>query len=443
MLPILAGILLCLTGCFFKSVDELYAIPKSSETYVNLQEKIKEVKGNAEYIAPQSGTNTQIIQMVDLNGDGIQEAVAFFRDSTAEKPLKICIFKQNAKGNYEVFAWIEGAGTEIESIEYRNLTGNSDSEILVSWKVSAGVHTLVAYSVSYGQVAELMRSGYTDCVTADVDGDGQDEILLAQLDSSNPFSNRVELYDSDGGYLEMRSSAPLSEGIQDVTDWKVGTLAGSVPGLFVTGVLETGGRITDIFSLDKDTLRNVSIDKETKQSTGTVRYYNGVEPTDIDKDGITEVPLCQAISITGSTNSSETFWKVQWWQYDAKGVRHLDMTTYHNNTDHWYLVLPESWNGVITLSRRENSAIGERAVVFSYWNGDKKTEPDSFLTIYQLTGSNRTIRSKLNNRFTLCANSEAIYAAEFADCTWNCGLDQQGLTERFHLINNAWLLEDK
>lgn len=442
ILPILAGIMLCLSGCFFKGVDELYVIPKSSETYVNLQEKIKEVKGTAEYIAPQSGTNTQIIQMVDLNGDDIQEAVAFFRDNTAEKPLKICIFKQNADGNYEVFAWIEGAGTEIESIEYRNLTGNRNYEILVSWKVSAGVHTLVAYNVSYGQVTELMRSGYTDYLTTNLDQDAQDEILLVQTDSGNPSSNRMELYDSDGGYIVMRSSAPLSEGT-NVTSWKVGPLEGGAVGLFVTRNMESGGRITDILAVVEDKLKNLSYDPKTGQSLETVRHYTGVEATDIDEDGMIEVPLCQAIPVVGNANTNETFWQVQWWQYNAGGVRRMDVTTYYNNTDHWYLTLPESWNGVITLSRRENTAIGERAVVFSYWNGDKKTEPDSFLVIYQLTGTNRTTRAKLNHRFTFCANSEAIYAAEFADCVWDCGLDQQRLTDRFHLISNEWLLEDK
>ncbi len=37
--------LLGLGGCVFGSVDEMYALPKSSEAYVNLQAKINEEKG--------------------------------------------------------------------------------------------------------------------------------------------------------------------------------------------------------------------------------------------------------------------------------------------------------------------------------------------------------------------------------------------------------------
>ena len=92
---VLAICMLGLGGCMFGNVDEMYALPKSSEAYVNLQAKINQEKGSAEYIAPLSGENRQTIQLVDVDGDGVQEAVAFFRDTTSENPLKIVIFKQD------------------------------------------------------------------------------------------------------------------------------------------------------------------------------------------------------------------------------------------------------------------------------------------------------------------------------------------------------------
>ena len=90
--------LLGLGGCVFGSVDEMYALPKSSEAYVNLQAKINEEKGTGEYIAPLNGENRQTIQLVDVDEDGIQEAVAFFRDADADTPLRIVIFKQDDQG---------------------------------------------------------------------------------------------------------------------------------------------------------------------------------------------------------------------------------------------------------------------------------------------------------------------------------------------------------
>ena len=80
------SLLLCLSGCFFQSTDELYALPRSPELYVNLQAEIKRVMGSAEFNAPLTGNNTRTIQLVDLNNDGIQEAVAFFGTQPRKNP---------------------------------------------------------------------------------------------------------------------------------------------------------------------------------------------------------------------------------------------------------------------------------------------------------------------------------------------------------------------
>lgn len=133
---VLAICMLGLGGCMFGNVDEMYALPKSSEAYVNLQAKINQEKGSAEYIAPLSGENRQTIQLVDVDGDGVQEAVAFFRDTTSENPLKIVIFKQDEHEEYQVYTRIEGVGSEIESIDYLDLGGSGGMDILVSWQVS-------------------------------------------------------------------------------------------------------------------------------------------------------------------------------------------------------------------------------------------------------------------------------------------------------------------
>lgn len=62
----------------------------------------------AEYAAPISGSNIQPVQLEDLNGDGQEEAVAFFRNDADEKPLKICIFTAKDQ-TYELFYVIESA----------------------------------------------------------------------------------------------------------------------------------------------------------------------------------------------------------------------------------------------------------------------------------------------------------------------------------------------
>ena len=86
---------LTLTGCFFRGADELYTVPRPSKDYEALQVRLSEfIAKGGEYAAPLSGELIQSVQLQDLDGDGIQEAIAFFRFPNEEKPMKICVFHQ-------------------------------------------------------------------------------------------------------------------------------------------------------------------------------------------------------------------------------------------------------------------------------------------------------------------------------------------------------------
>lgn len=112
------------------------------------------------------------------------------------------------------------------------------------------------------------------------------------------------------------------------------------------------------------------------------------------------------------------------------------MTTYHNVTDSWYLVIPQEWEGKITISRNDQ-VIGQREVIFSLWQGEDK-EPVPFLSIYRLTGLNRAARSTREGRFVLREEENVIYSAAFYDSDWDCGLDETSLLEYFRTIQADW-----
>ena len=255
---LLAAMIACLSGCMFRSAEELFAIPRTSDTYQNLQESIQRVMGGATAISPISGNNTQSVQLLDLDGDGRQEAVAFYRDSSTERPLKIAIFKQNDREQYQLYTQIEGAGTDIESIDYRNLMDGDELEILVSWQVTPTVHTLTAYSVRERQVDEILRTGYTRYVATDMNGDAREELLLIQLDSSSQTPGQVELYVGSDGIMEFHSAASLSQGILSLQLWEARDLLGEAKGLMVTSEWGDNRHITDIFCLSETGLRNRS-----------------------------------------------------------------------------------------------------------------------------------------------------------------------------------------
>ena len=176
-----AGLLMFLTGCFSQSVEEFYAPPKAPDDYLKLDNEINKVlTQGGEYAAPLSGELTQKVQLQDLDGDGVQEAIAFFRVSADERPLKIYIYRQVGE-NYEVAAVIEGSGNAIDSIYYENLDDSPSKELIVDWETAGQRHSLAAYSIDRYEVLELMRTDHAGFQIYDVDGDGQKEILVLQM----------------------------------------------------------------------------------------------------------------------------------------------------------------------------------------------------------------------------------------------------------------------
>ena len=145
-----AGLLMFLTGCFSQSVEEFYAPPKAPDDYLKLDNEINKVlTQGGEYAAPLSGGLTQKGQL--------QEAIAFFRVSADERPLKIYIYRQVGE-NYEVAAVIEGSGNAIDSIYYENLDDSPSKELIVDWETAGQRHSLAAYSIDRYEVLELMRT---------------------------------------------------------------------------------------------------------------------------------------------------------------------------------------------------------------------------------------------------------------------------------------------
>lgn len=454
------GLLCLLAGCT-QSGEDFYALPQLPEDYLALQTTIDRVMNElgAEYAAPAAGSNVQSIQLHDLDGDDKGEkesAVAFFRVPSGEKPLKIYIFRQNEQGEYEVAWSIEGDGTAIYSVAFENLGGSKAKELVVSWQISTKVHSLAAYSLQEGgDVVELMRSGYTKQAIVDLDRDNEKEIVLIQLDTAENNS-RAELYKYDNGLMVHTSTAPLSLDLTEVQSAKVGTLVDMIPALFVSSDFgDVGGRVTDVIALRDGVLTNITRDETSGMSVATRRYYKDFQDsngTDINSDGILELPIPEPLPVVGAEDvvgaTSTQMYILHWYQYDLSGMPIRVCTTFHSYEDGWYLILPDSegWQNQVTAARRDSGSgnnVTERAVSFYYWlDWDSSVEPVEFLTVYRLSGANRNLRASQEGRFKLVETSDVIYAARLQNDAWNCGLDKDGVLERFNRIKVSWSAEN-
>ena len=434
-----------LSGCVFESVDNLYALPVLPQEYKDLQATIGTTMSElgAEYAVISYGSYTSTIQLLDMDGDGEQETSAVFLRVTTgeERPMRVCLFRKGSDNTYRQVHMLSGEGNSINSVTYEDLTGDGVREIVVSWQLSSGVHILSAYNVSGAEAVELMSAAYNETyIVTDLNGDGSGEIVLFQQDSTGEGSNLAEYYVYQDGVMIMTSTAPLSNGMRDVSNARTGRLADGRPGVYV-GIEMGNGVLTDILVLEENGLKNVTRDPESGASIVTARSYTDVAATDINNDGVLEIPRPRSLAPL-NPESSSTYYLIYWQQFDSEGKGSTNCVTYHSVSDSWYLTLPNGWDtGNIVVARDDSlSSRGERAVVFYYWpNRDGDGEgPRKFLTVYRLTGSNRNARSKLTGRTTLYTDSTVTYCAVLDGSVWDCGLDVTELSQRFKLITPEW-----
>lgn len=419
---LLAALLFCLSGCYSGNIDQYFSLPMASEEYRQLQSLIdEELASGSEYAAPIHGSYRQSVQLSDVDGDGADEALAFFRD--AAKNPKINIY-DSENGEYRLARSISGEGSSIGRIDYADLTGDGQKELLVSWQISSGLSVLGVYSLAGWSGDVLLSTDSAEFVTGDINRDGCDELL--NLRAANSTTYLVDQYTFPLGQEPQATSAALSAGISALQRLRMVTLAGDAPALLAESTLTTGDLVSDLFVCRDGSLINLTMNRTT-QISETRRSYSLVFAQDIDGDGSTEIPHPQQLYSRGD----EVFWSIAWFRYDASGRASTIMTTYHCVTDNWYLVLPSGWDVGLTV-RRDDSVSGERAVILSRLRSDGSLE--DYVAIYAITGENRYERSRLDNRFLLQEEGTTVYAAKILDGK----TDENTIRSRFHVIYTDW-----
>lgn len=433
-LLVLCALALSLSGCVFTTPEEsLYRLPKLAGEYESLETQIEMLLAQgAEYAAPTSGSNLQSVQMVDLDGDGSEEAVAFFRKAADEKPMKIYIFKTDGE-NYEQYAVIEGTSSSIYSINYADLNGDGRRELLVGYKSSSDVQGFSVYPLERGKPEALLTTGYSRYANLDMDGDGKQELCILYSDEES--AARVDYYDWDGNALRAQSSLRLSMAVAEVGALTVGTLSGGENAVFVTSVTLDGMTLTDVLVARGGKLQNAALGTDGTQIP-TATPALGLYPRDENGDGVTEVPEAHALRTFG--REGETLYYVVWRQYGADGSSQEVRTSFHDVADGWDLTLPEEWSRESLAAEREN--IGEETSV-SFYRAESDGVCEKLLTVCRITGSARENRATLGNRFVLTRQVEAVYAAELFE-PWGVTLDETALRERFSLITAEWTTGD-
>ena len=424
-------LVICLLGgCSGMSIDELYCLPKASEDYYDLQEALSQVLSDGlSYDAPASGARREPVQLVDLDHDGTDEAVAFFR-SSQDGSVAAYIFARR-DSQYELADQIPCSGSAVGAVEYADLDGSGSLELLITCQVSEAVTQALQVSRYQNNAAEsLLTAPCGRYVLTDLNGDGAKEILCI-TDSGAEASAAVTYYTYVGGQMKTGQELRLSENYSDILNIAQGTLEDGTEAVLITGTAEDQMK-TDVL-IQNDQAELTAVDCGTLGSS-TQLQGGDLYPRDMDGDGNLEIPKGKVLPEYEA--GSGTQWTVEWYGLTAKGKSGLKCSTYHCFDEGWYLELPESWNDAISV--REKSETDGACTIHSvgfYQKSSGRKAGTEIVTIYALYGAARQERVEARGLTSLYSDTDMILAVEINEdaAPWEGTVSVAQLSERFHV----------
>ena len=430
--------LLLLSGCAFPTGDELLAAPKPSSNYQSLQAELeKQLTQGVSYAAPTEGENRSSIQLVDLDNNGVEEAVTFFRGSTSATSNKFTVAVYRKQGDsYVCTGTIEGRGTALRSVEFPAIDPSGRRGMVLTWRLpgdGTGALTMCDFDRD-GAPGIILETEYTAMELTDLTGNGAKDLLLL---TSDAVGKRVaRLYQYDKGSMTLKGECATSQATAAVERMQSGRVQDSHAAVFAEEKVASGaGLVTDIFVYSDGSLRNLALDGEDTASHSTYRPVS-VYANDINSDGITELPRAVLMAGYRDASSSDAVYMLDWYAYGIGVLPVKVATTYQNISDAWSLRIDTKWHDRITAVKANDGGVSY--VEFLEYRSGKTSIP--LFNIYCATGSNREYYAERTDLIQLGKTTQAVYFAKLTNGKQQSELQltAEEIRARFSLVNQAW-----
>ena len=431
LLPVLTTLTaLLFTGCAMRTVEEMYALPKRSEEFNEMQSAIDTAMYGMTYASPQSGENQQTVQMADLDGDGIDEILVFAKGAS-QKPLQVLIFTQDENGRVRTMETIGSNGLAFEQVEYVDFDEEPGSELVVGIRVGDQVQRSVAvYTFKNGDAELMLMNGYSKFVTCDLDQNGRSELMVLRSGEQETQWATAVLYHCGSGQIERSAEISLSETPENIRRIMQGKLENRVPAIFIASTVGRDAVVTDVLTIKDNQLINLAFSSDVNTSVQTLRNYY-VYADDIDEDSVVEIPSIIAMKPVSNWNHEEEKYLLRWYSFDDNGWEYDKLFTFHNYVGGWYLQLDNSWASRITVEQFNG--------VFAFYLWDESYQVANHLfTLYVFTGSNRDEEAVKDGRFALHRAEGIAYAASISESAAVYDITEDYLIDSFRLIRQDW-----
>ena len=308
--------------------------------------------------------------MTDLDGNDSNEAVAFFRNSAETSSVHMLVM-YSKDNSWEIVSDNIFETTDIDSVDFADLTGNGKAEIIVnSTTYTPNVGKLSCYSYSEGKTNEVgSGQSCSSFVTGDFDNDGTSEIMsLVLYTTENEALASMLDYNEDSKSLYAKAMANMDPNVVKYKNIAVTKLDNDITGIVVDGTSANEVTNTQVifYSRDLAILRNPLFKEKAKNIT---RRSSQIICSDIDKDGKLEIPV--TLDLPKQSGDSKNIYadKIIWNSFDTPKEALVAKQAVIINYDYMFMMnYADKWseNKVTAITDLESETTS-----FYAWNGTK------------------------------------------------------------------------
>jgi hypothetical protein len=425
-------LLLCgLSGCSVQlpGTDSLLRPPNPSSEEQSIQQAIFDKLGKQPLLCyPKRGEHRAAITMHDIDADGIDEAVVFFRE-VADSPNITLAVLSKANGRWSVAGTVIGEGNDVDRVDFCRINASqAGNQIVVGWNVGTGNKILSIYDFLSGVLSPIniddsltekdrvSLSNYTEYSLVDIEGDGNAEICTVILNPAEiqAYCSILKLYTEETGtsFFQKSGGCELNSGVTRYAQICSGYISVGRSAVFLDGYLSSDVMITEIITLDKNT-GNVytPLNQPANGVYVSTERSSLILCRDINSDDIVEIPFSETLpgyEDTSSRVTSLTAWHV----FDSTAgeiSKEASVSTILNEPDGYMFILPNEWRGKVTVKYDQKTKIMYFHEVSANSDG-KNVFGDELFRIAVFDSKNSTLLSS-SGYMILSENRNFVYTA--------------------------------
>lgn len=425
-----------LCGCDIADfgTDNLLRPPKTMGNESAIEQLIADSTGNKYTLKyPKSGNNRSAITMTDLNGDGINEAIAFCREGDDTTRIHMLVMYSS---NNE---WLLSSdniteASDVDCVDFADINGDGNLEIISGYSTyTTNINILSCHSYNNGETAEIKaEQNYSSFSCGDFNSDGNDEIIAMILYTAENESSAVMLdYNEEKNLLYKKATVAMDPNIVKYKNISKAEYDG-IPAIISDGLLSDGEINTQIiyYNTELSLLRNPLY--REKGSNFTQRSQD-VLPTDINGDGCPELPSVTKMPYPSSLTADMAADKTDWYSFSIK-----DETTVHISTmisdylQNFNFTVPEKWQIEQVTAFYSNDG---NSLEFYEWN---KTQTGKKLFEIRAFEAAEWDIGKYADEYTLITKSDTkAFALKNENTNSPLSLDDSEIKTAFSVINDT------